>query len=580
MKTYVADTESTTDEANCFVWGFAVCEVGNSENVIIGNRLDDFMKWCEDQPENITVLFCNLKWDSQFILAWLLKNKFTHVKKSIDRKTKTFTTLITDKGLYYSIEVVFSLRGKRVNKVTFLDSYKLIPLSVEKIAETFKLPIKKLEIDYDRHNDLPEGAPLTDEEKEYLTHDVQIVAAGVDYFYSQGLDKMTIGSCALREYKTLVGRRNFERWFPKFTAKYHKDVKQTYRGGYCLVNPKFAQKEVGNGLVLDNNSIYSAVMYYELMPYGSPIYFKGEYVDDPVYPLYVQMIRCQFELKPGKLPTIQAKGSFMFRGSEYLTSSRNEFATLYLTSVDLQLFRENYDIYNIEYFYGWKFKAGTGFFDEYIEKWKDNKDLAKAENNPGLYLISKLYLNSLYGKFGTDITMRSKIPYMDKSGVVQFYDGEPEEKETLYIALASFVTSYARDITIRASQRITDEYNAGKSKIQWLYSDTDSLHILSDDFSVPEWLEIDDLKLGAFKIEGKFNRAKYLRAKCYLLNYAKDLNSDEYSYKTVVAGMPAECYEEVNFDNFKFGATYKGKKQPRIVKGGVILENIDFTIKR
>ena len=81
----------------------------------------------------------------------------------------------------------------------FQDSLKLIPLSVDQIAKSFKMPISKLKIDYEAHNDKPYGSPLTQDEIDYIKHDVQIVAKAVDYFYSQGLDKMTIGSCALEE---------------------------------------------------------------------------------------------------------------------------------------------------------------------------------------------------------------------------------------------------------------------------------------------------------------------------------------------------------------------------------------------
>ena len=43
--------------------------------------------------------------------------------------------------------------------------------------------------------------------------------------------------------------------------------------------------------------------------------------------------------------------------------------------------------------------------------------------------------------------------------------------------------------------------------------------------------------------------------------------------------MPKGCYSYVNFNNFEIGVSYKGKKAPKIVKGGVVLEEIDFTIK-
>ena len=253
-KTFVADFETTTNENDCRVWAYAVCEVGNKENVEIGTTIDEFMEWCRCQPDNPKVMFHNLKFDGQFIIYWLFQNGYEHVTDKHDRATKTFTTLISDKGLYYQIEVLFYLRGKKVKKVTFTDSLKLIPLSVDAIAKSFKLPIQKLKIDYAAHNMLPEGSPIAPEEQEYIKHDVQIVAHAVDYFYSQGLNKMTIGSCALNEYKRIIQKRNFERWFP--VPRYHDDVKQSYRGGFTYLNPKFAGKTVKNGIVLDVNSLY------------------------------------------------------------------------------------------------------------------------------------------------------------------------------------------------------------------------------------------------------------------------------------------------------------------------------------
>lgn len=596
MKYYVADFETTTIEENCHVWAYAVCEVGNSESVTVGTSIDEFMDWCKSQKENPKVFFHNLKFDAQFIIHWLLTHGFKHVEKPDEKETKTFTTLISDKGMYYSCEVIFDKKGKKVNKITFQDSLKLIPLSVDAIAKSFKLPIQKGHIDYTAHDDLPEGSPLTDEELEYVKHDVQIVAHAVDYFHKQGLDKMTIGSCALDEYKKIITKKSFERYFP--TPKYHEDVKQSYRGGFTYLNPKFAGKTVKHGIVLDVNSLYPSVMYDSYLPFGTPIYFTGQYEEDLIYPLYTQMLRCQFKLKKGKIPTIQIKHSAFFTGNEYLTSSNDEEVVLCLNSVDLELFFEQYHVYNLEYISGWKFKATKGLFVDYINKWSENKIQAKKDGNHGLYLISKLFLNSLYGKFGTDNKVKSKIPYLHEDGTVHYYDSDPEAKDGIYIAMASFITSYARLKTISAAQTITDNYNSGKSKIEFVYADTDSLHCVSDDFSLPEGLDIDPTKLGAWDFEGKFSRAKFLRQKCYIENhiideedyekgvtgeqgflYSKDDNGC-YRLKITVAGMPSGCYNQVTFKNFKLGATYRGKKQPKIVKGGVILRDVDFTIKR
>ena len=392
MKYYVADFETTTKEDDCRVWAFAICEVGNIENITIGTTLNEFMDWCKSQKDNPKVFFHNLKFDVQFIIQWLFHHGFRHVEEQKEKESNTFTTLISDKGMYYSCEVIFEKKGKKVNKITFQDSLKLIPLSVDEIAKSFHLPIQKLKIDYTAHDELPEGSPLTELEEEYVRHDVQIVAHAVQYFHEQGLDKMTIGSCAMAEYQKIITKRCFERYFPE--PRFHEDVKQSYKGGFTYLNPKFAGKTIGKGIVLDVNSLYPSCMYNYYLPYGQPIFFEGKYENDELYPLYTQMIRCQFELKEGKIPTIQIKHSFLFQGNEYLTSSDGEEVVICLNSVDLKLFLEHYDVYNLEYINGWKFKATRGLFVDYIDKWSANKIQAKKDGNHGLYLISKLFLNS------------------------------------------------------------------------------------------------------------------------------------------------------------------------------------------
>ena len=585
MGSFVADFETTTNIEDCRVWAFAICEVGNKEDVIIGTTIDEFMEWNIKRKENDTVFFHNLKFDSQFIMNWLFKNGYEHTTEPEQKKSKTFNTLISDKGLFYQVEVIFEKKGKKVNKVIFQDSLKLIPLSVDSIAKSFKLPISKLKIDYDSHNNLPIGSPLTPEEEEYIKHDVQIVAHAIEYFYSQGLTKMTIGSCALSEYKKIIKKRNFDRYFP--TPKYHDDVKQSYRGGFTYLNPDYSEKIIGKGIVLDVNSLYPSVMYDEYLPFGTPIYFNGKYEEDLIYPLYTQMISCQFELKKGKIPTIQIRYGYSFKANEYLTTSGDTEVVLCLNSVDLELFLEQYDVYNLEYISGWKFKATKGLFTDYIDKWSNNKIQAKKDGNHGLYLISKLFLNSLYGKFGTDTRVRSKIPYLGEDNEIHYKDGKAEIKGGIYIAMASFITSYARKKTITSAQRIMDNHKNGLSKAQFVYADTDSLHIVLNGEDETKFLndsnlDISDTKLGAWKFETKFNRAKFLRQKCYIENSTEDvLNPNpEYNLKITVAGMPTDCHKYVNFDNFNIGASYKGKKQPKIVPGGVVLSEIDFTIKR
>ena len=174
--------------------------------------------------------------------------------------------------------------------------------------------------------------------------------------------------------------------------------------------------------------------------------------------------------------------------------------------------------------------------------------------------------------------MRSKIPYFE-DGNIYFINSEERVKEGIYLPVASFITSYARRKTITSAQRVMDDFYSGKSDLEFIYADTDSLHLKSDNFRLPD-LDIDSYRLGAWKFESKFNKGKFLRQKCYIENSTEDVENDrpEYKLKVTVSGMPSGCHKYVNFNNFNFGMNYKGKKSPKKVKGGVIIEDIDFTL--
>lgn len=146
--------------------------------------------------------------------------------------------------------------------------------------------------------------------------------------------------------------------------------------------------------------------------FGEPIFFNGKYKEDKVYSLFIQMITCSFEIKENKIPTIQLKNNLSFKANEYLESSNNEIVCLVLTNVDLKLFLEQYNVYELEYVCGWKFKGINGIFEKYIDKWIKRKNEATISGNKGQRTLAKLMLNSLYGKFATSLEVQSKIPYM------------------------------------------------------------------------------------------------------------------------------------------------------------------------
>lgn len=577
MRRFTADFETTTDEKDCRVWAYALCEIGKPDNFYYGNNIEDFFKTLQYKRENYVLYFHNLKFDGEYIFNYLLNNGYECIKDKKDRKTKTFTTLISDTGQFYSIEIFFEVENKKhINKVTIYDSLKILNFSVDKIAKAFDLPIRKLELDYTKYREV--GHELTPEEVDYIRNDVEIMARALDFMFKERLTKMTIGSDALSYYKEM--NKNFNKYFPILPYEIDMDIRKSYKGGFTYLNDCYKEKETGRGLVLDVNSLYPSVMTGEYLPFGEPIFFTGKYEEDVLYKLYIQTFTCSFELKEGKIPTVQIKNNLAFVPNEYVKSSDGDLVTLTLTNVDLKLFFENYNVENITYHSGWKFKALKGLFTSYITYWTEKKINAKKEGNNVLYLISKLMLNSLYGKFGLNPNVGSKYPYLNEEGIVKYGNYPIEIRDSIYIPVASFITSYARNKTIRTSQAIKDYTIKNYGKDYYIYSDTDSIHLLEmSKEELSSFVEIDDYKLGAWKMESTFVRGKYIRQKCYI-----ELGEDD-KLNVVVAGLPKKLGNIINFDNFKVGFTTENMdiKEKKLtfkhVKGGVLLVNTDFTIK-
>lgn len=567
---FAADFETTTQIDDCRVWAYSLCEIGKPEVFIYGNNIDDFMKFCANPKENYVLYFHNLKFDSEFIFNWLLKEGYTCIKDKKDRENKTFTTLISDMNQIYSIEIFFEIKGKRCNKVTIYDSLKILNFSVEQIARDFNLPIRKLELDYTKPREI--GHVLTSHEIDYIRNDVEIMSRALDYMFKTDLKKMTIGGDALFDYKKMIS--SFTHYFPVLPYEIDKDIRQAYRGGFTYLNECYKGATLGAGWVLDVNSLYPSVMYNELLPFGEPLFFDGKYVEDKLYPLYVQTISASFKIKENHIPTIQMKNNVNFIPTEYVTSSNGDIVTLTLTSVDLKLFLDHYDIEYIYYHNGWKFKAIRGLFKDYIDKWTTVKIESKKQNNGAMYRISKLMLNSLYGKFGLNPDIRSKYPELDEHGIVTYKFYEREQREPIYIPIAAFITSYARNKTIRTSQAIKEYSIKEYGQDYYIYSDTDSIHTLFTDVEIlKSFVDIDEYRLGAWKLESQFVKGKYLRAKSYI-----EL-SPEGNLNCTVAGLPKNLGDLVNFDNFEIGTNYFGKMIPLHVKGGIILKPDYFTIR-
>lgn len=586
VKRFTADFETTTDENDCRVWAWSICEIGHPENFYYGNDIATIFDFFQNNG-NAKYYYHNLKFDAEFLISWMYSNNFTYNEDKEHPVENSFCCLISSMGQWFCVDIWLKRTSSgKLRHIQVLDSLKILNFSVAQIAKDFELPISKLELDYRLYR--PKGHTLTAHEISYIRNDVEIMARALDIMFKQGFTKMTIASDALNEYKK-NHCENFRTLFPELPPDVDADIRESYKGGFTYLSPKYVNVKTRSGITLDINSMYPAQMYNQPMPAYEPKIFSGKYIYDPDYPLYIIMFSCSFELKKGKIPSIQLKRNMSFLPNEYIESTKGDVVDLTLTSVDYELFRKQYNVENLEFRGGYKFRQVHGVFKSYIDKFMKMKIESKKEGKKAKTLTAKLLLNSLYGRYGLNPNTGRKIPIMAEGKLAYKIELAKEgERKPVYIPVASFITSYARAFIIESSQMVRDWSIKNKGYDAYVYSDTDSMKILIDKEELEELkdvLKIDDYELGAWAFEEEWKAGKWLRQKCYI----EEMNDG--TIQATVAGMPKRLAPLLNFDNFDIGFTtadldpeevkkYGGYKlRYKHVDGGVILEDTDFTIK-
>lgn len=562
FETLVLDEESITKGKPTYVWAWALCDIDNIEDVKYGTSINTFFTQLEKLRSGSVVYFHNLKYDGQFIIPYLLKNKYTQLSDARKMLPRSYTTLVSEIGIWYNIKVKF--QNKKTIEIN--DSLKKLPFSVKALAKQLGLPEQKGEIDYKKYR--KEGGILSEEDKDYIRRDVQIVARSLkEICFSNDLYKMTIGSDCMNYYKSITP--NFKEIFPQLPKEVDEFCRMAYKGGYCYVNPKIQGKKLTKiiGSTYDYNSMYPSVMHSQSgyrYPIGEGEYYCGNYEIDWLKPLFIQHIRASFKLKKGKIPTIQIKNNFSFKENEYIEESLIP-VDLYLTKPDYIRFIEHYDIYSFEAIDGYKFAEMDGLFDEYIDHWYKVKEDATRTGNKVQRLVSKLFLNNLYGKFATGTNASKQEFYLDDDGITRHTLIE-EEKDGVYVPVGAFITAYARKELFDAIQANYDCF---------CYCDTDSIHLTKPE---AKGIKVHDSALGYWKKESEWAQAKFLRQKTYA-EYIFDPKTNSYNWEYKACGMNDEVKENIpDIDAFEVGATFSGKKLTKRVPGGVVITETTFKI--
>lgn len=651
VKYFVGDFETTVydGQVRTDVWASAITEMfSESENVEIHHSIEETFDYLVSLKTNLVCFYHNLKFDGCFWLDFLMNVK--NMKPALQPKTdeqdpikwepnkfmlnNTFKCTISAMGQWYSI--IFKYRDYLYE---FRDSLKLLPFSVKKIGKSFKTKHKKLDMEYTGFR-YP-GCPITDEEKHYISNDVLVIREALEFMFTEGHNKLTIGACCLSEFVTLMGKEDYDLLFPNlYEMEIDKDVygsqnageyiRKSYRGGWCyLVKGKENRKFV-DGTTADVNSLYPSMMSSESgnrYPIGKPTFWKGDtdfrLLEMHQYYYFVR-IKTRFYLKPNKLPFIQIKNSLRFKGNECLETSdyydkkeqkyythywfgkskdelelRDTRVTLTLTMVDFKLLKEHYYLVDFEVLDGCYFRSEIGLFDDYMEKYKQ----LKLTSVGAMRELAKLFLNNLYGKMASSTDSSFKVPFVRDDGSIGLQDVTEDGKKPGYIPVGSAITSYARNFTIRAAQK---NYH-GVDKPGFIYADTDSIHCDLKPDKI-KGITVHDKNFCCWKLESCWDVAWFTRQKTYIehivMEDEKPIENPYYNIKC--AGMPERCKElfakslehykpkeddkfndeelkvinkHYTLENFTIGLKLPGKLMPRRIPGGVLLVETAYEIR-
>lgn len=577
---WVADFETTCKEDDCRVWVWGACPIDDPHEFVWGTDIESFLEWAKNE-NNPKVWFHNLKFDMQFVNSYLLRAGYEWTPEKA-MSVRTFSTLITPTGDYYSAKIVLGLQNRRKKTLELYDSMKLLNMSVDAIAASFGLPFGKMKIDYEK--DRPLGYQPTLLELHYLNADCMIVAIAMQKMEQRGINSMTIGQAAIKDFKQR--KPCFSSYFVKLPREVEEDVRQAYKGGFTCLNDIYSEVDTGPGFFLDRNSMYPTMLMQKMLPIGRPVFFEGQHIPSPCYPLAIQKVSVSATVKPGKVAFIRSMNHPKFDRASYMKTTEGDLVTMTMTTPELELLFENYDVDDIVYHCGWKFAASEHIFDEYITHWSKVKEEAKEKGNKADYAIAKMFLNALIGKFGGRSSGRQCRPILDEDGVVIYRAQGREERSSIYSPLALFATAYARVDLVRQIEKIRDFGFRKYGKDCWIYSDTDSIGVtlpIEDLAELDKEIKLDDSLMGAWKVEKVFCNARFLHSKCYMLVDYSGIPT------ATVAGMPKELTKRLKFDQFKIGFSTDSIKddselekvkalRPKYVPGGVILQPTVFTI--
>lgn len=392
--------------------------------------------------------------------------------------------------------------------VTFLDTANYGVTTVKSLGQDMGYP--KLSVDFDTVGD--------DELMTYCHRDTQIIAEFVytlqKFLIDNGLGptKHTLASQALATFR--------------YKFMYHAPYMHTneqalrleqegYKGGRteCF---HIGALPPGMYYYVDVNSIYPYAMKLDTLP----IKLLGYSESVSIKHLKVR-VKTRYVIADVLLKT--EDNAYPYTDGGKLLFPVGTYRTV-LHSPELELALENDQVVHC---YRCAVYQQGAIFDRYVDFFYGLKQEYTTQGNTSFRYIAKLFLNSLYGKFGQDKVIREKIGITAKSKIFRVPAINMDTKERYaeicwlgviiretrggetphtFKGLAGAVTSHAR--------RLLWDYIEIAGRANVFYTDTDSLIVNQQGYdNLAEYL--DPLTLGYFKLEKQDTQVEIFGPKDY-----------------------------------------------------------------
>lgn len=452
-----------------------------------------------------------------------------------------FESIHNDMGARYSYKLWIPYKNKNrhtyVHAVEYRDFMNIFAGGLKNVLDSLKVvdndgnPIRKLEMDYQAVN----VDALTQSEIDYCCNDVKGLyfaikqynvaveeqSNGERHVFGADTNICTAGGFAkselLRSIYTDVDIRKRIKAYQKdhpITEEQDKFLRENhlYRGGICYVNPKF------KGKLLLSSKMGKLMYRYDVnseYPYAMSV--MRDLIGEPILTTYQDwMQRKDKEDYECILILTSVFGTLRkgYVGLWYDPQLKDYVDTIDEDFTHLMFEREFDELskwYDIDYTCNKVilYKRGDYTYKPFVEKFYKLKADAKRDKNAGLQAVSKLMLNSAYGKLSERIRRKKGIYELNEENGTIHYVNQGEEvdaKSIMNVVCGALITAIARVWIMSHIRIICKEENISDT---FVYIDTDSIHAFAS------YDKADAFTLGAFKEEAKCEAVKYIAPKTY-----------------------------------------------------------------